>query len=163
MSSLLFTAVHVICSWFATKFMNNIWGIYGRGRCVRLDNYITKYSHFANYWWTVLVHGLHLTCNFVAYSRTIITLCSYLSYLWQIDYSISEFMKDEDAYHVMPLHTFASIALHNFMDWVGIEHFTGLAEDLPEFIQTPLLKNLVNSYRIQVLYTNLYTACYFLW
>ena len=64
---------------------------------------------------------------------------------------------------MMPLHTFASIALHNFMDWVGIEHFTGLEEDLPEFIQTPLLKNLVNSYRIQVLYTNLYTACYFLW
>jgi len=59
-------------------------------------------------------------------------------------------MKDEDAYHIMPLHTFASHALHNFMDWVGIEHFTRLREDLPEFHRTPRLTKLVNSYRIQV-------------
>ena len=57
-------------------------------------------------------------------------------------------MKDEDAYHMMPLHTFASIALHNFMDWVGVEHFTGLVENVPEFLQAPLLKNLVNPYKI---------------
>ena len=73
-------------------------------------------------------------------------------------------MKDEDAYHIMPLQAFASHALHNFMDWVGIEHFTGLEEDLPEFIQTPRLKKLVNPYRIvycslfRVLYTYLYTV-----
>ena len=63
-------------------------------------------------------------------------------------------MKDEDAYHMMPLHTFASIALHNFMDWVGVEHFTGLVENVPEFHRAPLLKNLVNPY------IELYTALY---
>ena len=68
-------------------------------------------------------------------------------------------MKDEDSYHIMPLHTFSSIALHNFMDWVGIKHFTGLLENVPEFLQAPRLENLVNPYRIvycslfQVLYT----------
>ena len=75
-------------------------------------------------------------------------------------------MKDEDAYHMMPLHTFSSIALHNFMDWVGVEHFTGLVENVPEFLQAPLLKNLVNPYIelytalyiFQVLYTYLYTV-----
>ena len=153
----------MICAWFATKFINNIWGIYGRVRCVRLDNYITKIQSFCQLLMAfVLEHGPYLTCKFVAYSCTIITLCSYLPFLWQIDYSISEFMKDEDAYHIMPLQTFASHALHNFMDWVGIEHFTRLREDLPEF-RTLRLKKLVNSYRIQVLYTNLYTACYSLW
>ena len=75
-------------------------------------------------------------------------------------------MKDEDAYHVMPLHTYALIALHNFMDWVGVEHFTGFLENVPEFHRAPLLKNLVNPYIelyialyiFQVLYTNLYTV-----
>jgi len=77
---------------------------------------------------------------------------------------VSEYRKDEDAYHIMPLHTFASIALHNFMDWVGVEHFTGLLENVPEFHRAPLIANLVNPYRIiyctlfQVLYTNLYTV-----
>ena len=73
-------------------------------------------------------------------------------------------MKDEDAYHMMPLQTFASIALHNFMEWVGIEHFTGFVENVPEFHRTPLLANLVNLHRIVyctqfiVLNTNLYTV-----
>ena len=76
-------------------------------------------------------------------------------------------MKDEDTYHMMPLHTFASHALHNFMEWVGIKHFTELEEDLPEFHQTPVLKNLVNPYRIVycslfiVLYTNLCTVIHY--
>ena len=67
---------------------------------------------------------------------------------------------------MMPLHTFASIALHNFMDWVGVEHFTGFVENVPEFHRAPLLKNLVNPYRIvyctlhiaSSIYTNLYTV-----
>ena len=59
---------------------------------------------------------------------------------------MSEYRKDEDAYHIMPLHTFASIALHNFMDWVGVEHFTGLLENVPEFHRAPLIANLVNPY-----------------
>ena len=78
-------------------------------------------------------------------------------------------MKDEDAYHIMPLHTYASIALHNFMDWVGVEHFTGFVENVPEFHRTPLLANLVNPYRI--VYCTLHIAssiykfiyCYSLW
>ena len=78
-------------------------------------------------------------------------------------------MKDEDAYHVMPLHTFALIALHNFMDWVGIEHFTGFVENVPEFHRAPLLKNLVNLYKI--VYCTLHISssiykfihCYSLW
>ena len=57
-------------------------------------------------------------------------------------------MKDEDAYHMMPLLTFNNIALHNFMDWIGVKHFTGFLENLPEFHLYPLLANLVNSYNI---------------
>ena len=72
-------------------------------------------------------------------------------------------MKDEDAYHIMPLHTFASIALHNFMDWVGVEHFTGLLENVPEFHRALLLTNLVNPYRIVfALYFKIYTQIFIL-
>ena len=45
---------------------------------------------------------------------------------------------------MMPLHTFATIALHNFMDWIGVKHFTAFWEDLPEFNEVWYPSNLVN-------------------
>ena len=65
----------------------------------------------------------------------------------QIDYSVSKYVKDEDAYHMMPLLSYTTLAVHNFMEWIGVKHFVLLSEDLPEFhaYPRPNLDHLVNS------------------
>ena len=64
----------------------------------------------------------------------------------QITYSLSNYVEDEDVYHMMPLQTYNTFALHNFIEWIGVKHSTGFVEDLTEFHGYPLsrLNHLVN-------------------
>ena len=73
----------------------------------------------------------------------------------QIDYSLSEYTDNEDAYHMMPLLSYTKFALHNFIEWTGVKHFTEFIEDLPEFHGYPLwrLPHLVSSLTAQYLHT----------
>lgn len=69
----------------------------------------------------------------------------------QIDYSLSHFVKNEDAYHMMPLLAYSTIAVNNFMHWIGVKHFTALIEDVVEFLGSPFVM-LSHSVSMHVFY-----------
>ena len=76
----------------------------------------------------------------------------------QIDYSLSRFDENEDAYHVMPLLSYSTIAVSNFLEWIGVKHFTALQEDHIEFHEAPLLKL---SHLVSTCTLNIHTPVYY--
>ena len=70
----------------------------------------------------------------------------------QIDYSLPQYFDNKDAYHMMPLLLYTKFALHNFIEWIGVKHFTEFVEDLAEFHEYPLwrLSHLVSSLHLLI-------------
>ena len=92
----------------------------------------------------------HILCKRMSFMR--VTILVYASFniqycSIQISYSLSNYVEDESVYHMMPLQMFTTFALHNFIEWIDVKHFTWLVEDLAEFLY-PLqeLDHLVNVY-----------------
>ena len=61
---------------------------------------------------------------------------SYILYM-QIDYSLSEYRYSADTFHMMPLLSHVTAAVHNFMEAIGVKEFTWFRENVKEFTHYP--------------------------